>query len=77
LKASEFCSRCEALFGYGWRTRFANGTGSNYATVKRWASGASPVPGTVVALIEALETLKRSRRKLPERFIAAPSATTA
>jgi hypothetical protein len=58
------------LFGYGWRTKLARGTCTNYATVKRWASGTSPVPGTVVALIEALEILKDARRRLPARFTA-------
>lgn len=71
MKANEFCVRCETLLGYGWRAKLARATCSNYATVKRWASGASPVPGTVVALIEALELLKRSKRKLPERFATA------
>jgi hypothetical protein len=71
LRANELQVRCQSLLGYGWRTKLARGTGTNYATVKRWASGVSPVPGTVDALIEALEILKAARRRLPERFTTA------
>lgn len=58
----------QVLGGYGWKARLARGTGHNYASVKRWASGASPVPGAVVALVDCLEAMTAAGLPLPERF---------
>lgn len=52
----EFNQRCSALLGrWGWRARFAEATGINYTTVKRWATGAYPVPEYAATIVELLE----------------------
>lgn len=69
MNASEFNRRGEALLGgYGWKARLARGTGNNYATVKRWAAGSSPVPKIVIALFECLEALNAADAAFPSRF---------
>lgn len=50
-----------ALWGdYGWQTRMAEALEVDGSTVRRWVSGAVPVPGPVAA---ALRCFQRERAK--------------
>lgn len=40
-----------ALYGYGWQTRLAEALGVDGSTVRRWVSGAVPIPGPAAAAI--------------------------
>jgi DNA-binding transcriptional regulator YdaS (Cro superfamily) len=43
------------LYGkWGWQTRMAEALGVDGSTVRRWVSGAVPVPGPVVAALTCL-----------------------
>lgn len=48
-----------ALFGsYGWQTRLAEALGVDGSTVRRWVSGAVPIPNPAAAAIRCfVETL--------------------
>jgi hypothetical protein len=39
------------LFGYGWQTRMAESLGVDGSTVRRWVSGAVPIPNPAAAAI--------------------------
>lgn len=39
------------LFGFGWQTHMAEALGVDGSTVRRWVSGAIPVPGPAVAAL--------------------------
>lgn len=69
MKHNEFNDRAATVLGgYGWKTRLARVTGNNYATVKRWTYGESPVPGAVIALVECLEQMRDLGVPYPPRF---------
>lgn len=51
-------------------TRLSEITGVHYATVKRWANGALPVPLYAIALVELLEIVPAALR--PLRFLKPP-----
>lgn len=56
MTREEFNERCAALLGrWGWKQRFSNASGVSYATVKRWSSGALPVPEYAASIVELLE----------------------
>ena len=42
------------LFGNGWQTRLAEALGRDGSTVRRWVSGAIPIPPYVDAYFSAL-----------------------
>lgn len=71
MKSRELEARAAAtLGGRGWKTRLAQITGKDYATVKRWANGELVVPEYVIAIIELLERLPEAMR--PARCFAEP-----
>ena len=39
------------LYGFGWQTRLSEALGVEGSTVRRWVSGAVPMPGPAVAAI--------------------------
>ena len=39
------------LYGWGWQTRLAESLNVDGSTVRRWVSGAVPIPGPAVAAI--------------------------
>lgn len=56
-----------ALYGrWGWQTRLAEALGVDGSTVRRWVSGAVPVPGPAAAAIRAF----RRERALAARLAA-------
>ena len=55
--AQEFRAVCIALYNgaHGWQTALARRLGVNDRTVRRWASGATPIPGRVQREIMSLD----------------------
>jgi len=51
---------CIKLYGdYGWQTRLAEQLGVDGSTVRRWVSGAVPIPNPVEAAIGCFLSVKR------------------
>lgn len=53
------------LFGYGWQTRLAERLGVDGSTVRRWVSGAVPVPYPAAAAIRAYLYIRRTTGRMP------------
>lgn len=53
MTADELKSAGRELFGHGWQTRLAEQLGVDGSTVRRWVSGAVPVPNPAAAAIRA------------------------
>jgi DNA-binding transcriptional regulator YdaS (Cro superfamily) len=53
------------LFGYGWQTRLAERLGVDGSTVRRWVSGAVPVPNPAAAAIRAYLYIRRTTGRMP------------
>lgn len=51
MSADELKEAGRALFGHGWQTRLAEQLGVDGSTVRRWVSGAVPVPNPAAAAI--------------------------
>ena len=51
MTADELKAAGRELFGYGWQTRLAEKLGIDGSTVRRYVSGAVPIPGPVAAAI--------------------------
>lgn len=50
------------LYGYGWQTRLAEALGVDGSTVRRWVSGALPIPGPVSAAVRCFLDRERFRK---------------
>lgn len=51
MTAAELKTVGPKLYGHGWQTRLAEALGVDGSTVRRWVSGAVPVPGPAAAAI--------------------------
>ena len=49
----------KALYGYGWQTRLAEALDVEGSTVRRWVSGAVPIPGPAAAAIKCFAREKQ------------------
>ena len=49
-----FNQLAESVFGYGWQSKLARTFKVNVRTVRRWASGDSPVPGNIMVALEIM-----------------------
>ena len=58
MKAEELKAIGPKLFGFGWQTRMAEALGVEGSTVRRWVSGAVPIPGPAVAAIRCFSREK-------------------
>lgn len=64
MKPQELADICRELWGsYGWQTRLAEALDVDGSTVRRWVSGAVPVPGPVAAALRCF--LREKRRVTP------------
>lgn len=63
MNPSELRDICVALYGErGWQTRLAEALKVDGSTVRRWVSGAVPVPGPAEAAIRCLAREAQQRR---------------
>lgn len=53
----------QELHGYGWQTWMAKEMGLDGSTIRRWVSGAVPIPGPAVAAIKCWLERKRESPK--------------
>jgi len=60
MKPSELRALCVEIYGAkGWQTRLAEALKRDPSTVRRWVSGAVPIPEPVAIAVEALAERKR------------------
>ena len=59
MTPEELRSAGRELYGYGWQTRLAEALMIDSSTVRRWVSGAVPIPGPAQAAIECWLARKR------------------
>lgn len=52
MKPDELKAAGRELYGYGWQTRLAENLGIDGSTVRRYVSGAVPIPGPVAAAVQ-------------------------
>jgi hypothetical protein len=62
MKPRELSEIAERLYGYGWQTRLAEALEVDGSTVRRWVSGAVPIPGPAAA---AIKCFAREKEKAP------------
>lgn len=51
MKPNELSRLAEGLYGRGWQTRLAEALGVDPSTVRRWVSGAVPVPNAAASAL--------------------------
>lgn len=60
MTPTELSEAGRKLYGYGWQTRLAETLKVDGSTVRRWVSGAVPVPGPVEIAVRCL--VKHSKK---------------
>lgn len=55
MTADELKEAGRALYGHGWQTRLAETLEVDGSTVRRWVSGAVPIPGPAAAAIRCFQ----------------------
>ena len=65
MSADELKQAGRELFGHGWQTRLAERLGVDGSTVRRWVSGAVPVPNPAAAAIRSFLYIRRTTGRLP------------
>lgn len=59
MKPAELKKLCVALYGErAWQTRLAEALGVDGSTVRRWVSGAVPIPNPVAAAVRCFAASK-------------------
>lgn len=62
MTPDELREACVELYGdWGWQTRLAEALGVDGSTVRRWVSGAVPIPNPVAAAIHCFLGRKREQ----------------
>jgi len=60
MKPDELRTLCVELYGaYGWQTRLAEALKVDGSTVRRWVSGAVPIPGPVSVAVRCLHNANK------------------
>jgi hypothetical protein len=59
MTVEEFRSAGRELYGHGWQTRMSEELAADVSSVRRWSSGATPVPGPVAAALRCFLQRKR------------------
>lgn len=55
---------CIKLYGeWGWQTRLAEALGVDGSSVRRWVSGAVPIPGPVAAAVRCFSDRDKGRKR--------------
>jgi DNA-binding transcriptional regulator YdaS (Cro superfamily) len=67
MSPDELAEAGRRLYGYGWQTRLAEDLGVNGSTVRRWVSGAVPIPGPVEAAIRCFLKVIPPRLSNPDK----------
>lgn len=62
-----------ALGGRGWQARLSRALGVDASTVRRWVSGAIPIPAYAWAVVELLEAVPTAFR--PARWLGQAAST--
>ena len=65
MSADELKQAGRDLFGHGWQTRLAERLGVDGSTVRRWVSGAVPVPNPAAAAIRSYLYIRRITGRVP------------
>jgi hypothetical protein len=74
MTPDEFTAKASHLLGgHGWQARMARAFNANTSTVGRWASGRTPVPGEVQAVLELLALTPKAY--WPERWFTQTKRT--
>lgn len=62
MTPAELRALCVVVYGqYGWQTRLAEALKVDGSTVRRWVSGAVPIPGPVQAAVRCFACKERPR----------------
>lgn len=61
MKTDHFKEIGEDLYGYGWQSRLARALGMDGSTVRRWVSGAVPVPPSASAYLRMMCSRQTTR----------------
>lgn len=64
MTPKQLSEACVKLYGErGWQTRLAEALGVDGSTVRRWVSGAVPIPNPAAAAIDCFLCMKADTRK--------------
>lgn len=77
MTVEEFREHGESAYGYGWQTALARSLDVSSRTVRRWASGESPIPEDVASNLAALAAAIRAGDDRASRGMAAIEAASA
>ena len=61
MKTDHFKEIGEDLYGYGWQSRLARALGMDGSTVRRWVSGAVPLPPSAAAFLRMMASRQTAR----------------
>ena len=76
MKTDHFKEIGEDLYGYGWQSRLARALGMDGSTVRRWVSGAVPVPPSASAYLRMMCS-RQTTRGAYLALLHVPKATAA
>lgn len=77
MKTTQFIKTCRSLYGEtGWQDRLAKAIHVDSSSVRRWTSGAVPVPGAVAAFLKAAVEVKRLEARVLEASAPGQQATS-
>lgn len=64
MTPKQLAQKCVYLYGdHGWQTRLAEALEVDGSTVRRWVSGAVPIPGPVTAAVNCFVAVKKEQER--------------